>query len=93
MILTYFIYFIVFIILLIVSIIAVKAINRGIEAKQNNKFIDLNDNDIENSKSFNKLKKNNDTALSDEIAKLNKLYSDGILNDEEFKKAKEKILK
>ena len=57
MILTYFIYFIVFIILLIVSIIAVKAINRGIEAKQNNKFIDLNDNDIENSTSFNKLKK------------------------------------
>ena len=79
--------------MLIVSIIAVKAINRGIEAKQNNKFIDLNDNDIENSTSFNKLKKNNDTALSDEIAKLNKLYSDGILNDEEFKKAKEKILK
>ena len=38
-------------------------------------------------------KNENSPSLVSEIQELNKLYDDGILNDEEFKKAKEKILK
>ena len=79
----YFIYIIIFLILTFVLVIAVKAITRGIEAKQNIKEEKLLDDN-----------KNEDVSnLANEIQKINKLHSDGILNDDEFKKAKEKILK
>ncbi len=78
-----FIYLIIFLILTFVLVIAVKAITRGIEAKQNIKEEKLLDDN-----------KNEDVSnLANEIQKINKLHSDGILNDDEFKKAKEKILK
>ena len=83
--LTNIIYFLVFIILAFVLSIAVKAITRGVEAKQiikdekNNKIMDENEN--HNFEVINKIKE------------LKNLHDQKILNDDEFKKAKEKILK
>ena len=81
--LIYFIYFIIFAILTFVLVIAVKAITRGIEAKEKNKEEEILYED-----------KNDDSDnLASQFQKLNKLHTDGILNNEEFKKAKEKLLK
>tara|TARA_B100001250_G_scaffold339553_1_gene306955 strand:- start:235 stop:501 length:267 start_codon:yes stop_codon:yes gene_type:complete len=85
----YFIYFVIFSILIFVLFIAVKAITRGIEAKENNK-LNLNKEESLNKSNFKKKESSN---LTDQIKELNKLYDDGILSEEEFKKAKEKILK
>ena len=83
--LTNIIYFSVFVILVFVLSIAVKAITRGVEAKQiikDEKNIDLN-NDIgsQNLEFVNQLKD------------LKDLYDKGVLSEDEFIKAKEKILK
>ena len=79
------IYFIVFIILAFVLSIAVKAITRGVEAKQvikDEKNLNLNnENDIQNLEVVNQIKD------------LKDLHDKGILDDNEFKKAKDKILK
>ena len=83
--LTNIIYFAVFAILVFVLSIAVKAITRGVEAKQiikDEKKIDVNnDNEINNLDVINQIKE------------LKDLHEKGILNEDEFKKAKEKILK
>ena len=89
--LTYFIYFIVFLILTYVLTIAVKAITRGIEAKENNKNNLIKENKL-NEENLNFSEKEA-TYLAEEIKNLNKLYDEGILTEEEFKKAKDKILK
>ena len=88
---TYFIYTVVFFILLFVLIIAVKAITRGIEAKENNK-LDLN-NQRKFSQEFLDSDTNNPNVLINKIKDLNELHNRGVLNEDEFKKAKEKILK
>ena len=79
------IYFAVFVILVFVLSIAVKAITRGVEAKQiikEEKDFDLNsEKSIQNSE------------VVDQIKELKNLHEKGILNDDEFRKAKEKILK
>ncbi len=83
--LTNIIYLAVFIILVFVLSIAVKAITRGVEAKQiikDEKNLEtVEENENQNSEVINQLKE------------LKSLYDKGILNDDEFKKAKEKILK
>ena len=83
--LTNIIYFAVFIILAFVLSIAVKAITRGVEAKQiikEEKETNLNnDDDKQNLEVVSQLKE------------LKQLYDNGIINENEFKKAKEKILK
>ena len=84
----YFIYFVIFSILIFVLFIAVKAITRGIEAKENNK-LNLNKEESLNKSNFKKKESSN---LTEQIKELNKLYNDEILSEEEFKKAKEKIL-
>ena len=62
------------------------AIMNGMRAKSNNKEDkNLQNNEIENS---SEAKKN----LSEEIDKLNNLLKDGVLTQEEFEKAKKKIL-
>ena len=79
------IYLTVFIILVFVLSIAVKAITRGVEAKQiikEEKNLDFN---VENEKQ--------NSHFVNEIKELKDLYEKGILNEEEFKKAKDKILK
>tara|TARA_B100000242_G_C42977454_1_gene453691 strand:+ start:872 stop:1117 length:246 start_codon:yes stop_codon:yes gene_type:complete len=76
------IYIVVALILIFVLYLAVKAITRGVEAKSElSKEKDKND--------INELKQD----LSDEISKLKKMHDDGVITEEEFKKAKEKILK
>ena len=83
--LTNIIYLAVFIILAFVLSIAVKAITRGVEAKQiikeEKNLETINDNEKENLEVVSQLKE------------LKNLYDNGIINENEFKKAKEKILK
>tara|TARA_B100000989_G_C19173344_1_gene316483 strand:+ start:149 stop:403 length:255 start_codon:yes stop_codon:yes gene_type:complete len=79
------IYFIVFVILAFVLSIAVKAITRGVEAKQvikDEKKLDFNNDDnLQNLEVVNQIKE------------LKNLHDKGILDDDEFRKAKDKILK
>tara|TARA_B100000123_G_C25477102_1_gene317467 strand:+ start:281 stop:565 length:285 start_codon:yes stop_codon:yes gene_type:complete len=91
---TYIVIGICIFLLLAVVYISAKPISMGIEARReiqdqklNNKSQDLNDNldvevDITNSK-------NN---ISDEIIKLEELKKKGILSEEEYKQAKQKLL-
>tara|TARA_Y100000817_G_C16717698_1_gene482178 strand:- start:275 stop:529 length:255 start_codon:yes stop_codon:yes gene_type:complete len=83
--LTNIIYLSVFIILAFVLSIAVKAITRGVEAKQiikeEKQLEQNNDNENQNLEVVSQLKE------------LKDLYDKGIINDSEFKKAKDKILK
>ena len=83
--LTNIIYLAVFVILVFVLSIAVKAITRGVEAKQiikDEKSLDLDsENRIQNSEVVNQIKE------------LKNLHEKGVLSDDEFRKAKEKILK
>ena len=76
------IYVVVAIILIFVLYLAVKAITRGVEAKSE----------------LSKEKEESDIRetiqdISSEISKLKKMHEDGVITQEEFKKAKEKILK
>ena len=82
--LTNIIYLAVFIILVFALSIAVKAITRGVEAKQINK---------DQSLKLNIDKESQNLEIVNQLKELKSLYDNGILNDDEFKKAKEKILK
>ena len=83
--LTNIIYLLVFVILVFVLTIAVKAITRGVEAKQV-----LNE---EKNLQTDNQKTNQNLEVINQIKELKDLHEKGILNDDEFKKAKEKILK
>tara|TARA_Y100000741_G_scaffold324071_1_gene274754 strand:- start:1184 stop:1438 length:255 start_codon:yes stop_codon:yes gene_type:complete len=83
--LTNIIYFAVFLILVFVLSIAVKAITRGVEAKQNIKE--------EKDESLNFADKKQNMEVVDQIRELKDLHDQGILSEDEFKKAKDKILK
>ena len=83
--LTNIIYFLVFIILVFVLSIAVKAITRGVEAKQTIKEEKNLDLDQENEKQK--------SEVINQLKELKNLHDKGILSDDEFIKAKEKILK
>ena len=83
--LTNIIYLAVFVILVFVLSIAVKAITRGVEAKQIIK--DEKDYDLNSEKSIQ------NSEVVDQIKELKNLHEKGVLNDDEFRKAKEKILK
>ena len=80
-----FIYFTVFIILAFVLSIAVKAITRGVEAKQ----VIKDEKNLE----LNKENENQSLEIIDQIKELKDLYDKGVLNEDEFKKAKDKLLK
>ena len=79
------IYLAVFVILVFVLSIAVKAITRGVEAKQIIK--DEKNFDLDSEKSIQ------NSEVVDQIKELKNLHEKGVLNDDEFRKAKEKILK
>ena len=79
------IYIIIFLILVFVLSIAVKAITRGVEAKQLNK-----DDKFFEHKNQNQ---NQNLQVINQIKELKDLHEKGVLNDNEFEKAKEKILK
>ena len=79
------IYLTVFIILVFVLSIAVKAITRGVEAKQTLKE--------EKNLESNNINENLNQDVINQIKELKELYDKKIINEDEFKKAKEKILK
>ena len=79
------IYLAVFVILVFVLSIAVKAITRGVEAKQIIK--DEKNFDLDSEKSIQ------NKEVVNQIKELKNLHEKGVLNDDEFRKAKEKILK
>jgi hypothetical protein len=83
--LTNLIYLAVFVILVFVLSIAVKAITRGVEAKQIIK--DEKNFDLDSEKSIQ------NKEVVDQIKELKNLHEKGVLSDDEFRKAKEKILK
>ena len=83
--LTNIIYFAVFVILVFVLSIAVKAITRGVEAKQIIK--DEKNSDLDLEQNIQNLE------VVDQIKELKNLHEKGVLSDDEFRKAKEKILK
>ena len=61
------------------------AIMKGFDAKEANRSEKKEDPD--------KIESSNDTSqLSNEISKLSELYKSGVLNQEEFEKAKKKLL-
>ena len=78
--------------LIIVLYISAKPISMGIEARRNIK--DNIKGDIENTENLidNNDEQFNDESISDEIMKLNELKNKGILTEDEYKKAKDKIL-
>ena len=90
--LNYLVFGIAIIIFATVIIISGKAISRGIEAKQNMKHKSEDEkiaiSDTEENANISKSNPN----FIDQINDLNKLKEQGIISDEEFKKAKEKIL-
>tara|TARA_A100001011_G_scaffold60329_1_gene60039 strand:- start:473 stop:733 length:261 start_codon:yes stop_codon:yes gene_type:complete len=85
--LTNIIYILVFVILVFVLSIAVKAITRGVEAKQIIKDEKNSESNLETNLDYKNLE------VINQIKELKELHDNGVINDDEFKKAKEKILK
>ncbi len=71
--------------LVLVVFISARPISMGIEARRNINHNNTSDN-IENDQEIN------DLNISDEIIKLNKLKDEGILTEQEYEKAKKKLL-
>ena len=89
---TYLVIGLCIILLLVVIFISAKPISMGIEARRNIKDIsdnELEDKDIINDDYDDNIEKN---SISQEISKLNDLKNKGLLTEEEYKRAKEKIL-
>ena len=74
----YFLYISVLFIFIFVLFIAFRAIKQGMDAKSDNK---REDNEYLPKK-----------LMSDELERISKLYENGNLSEDEYKKAKEKIL-
>ena len=62
-----------------VLFLGVKAIQKGLNAKNNKEFQQEKSDEINNS-------------ISEELEKLNKLFKSGAISEEDFQKAKKKIL-
>ena len=83
---TLFVIGICLLLLVIVVFIAAKPISMGIEARRNiNNKTDIDEVQIHEAEIENK-------NISDEIIKLKKLKDDGIISDDEYIKAKNKLL-
>tara|TARA_A100001388_G_C28737464_1_gene484936 strand:- start:444 stop:713 length:270 start_codon:yes stop_codon:yes gene_type:complete len=77
------------ILLLLVVYISAKPISMGIEARRN---INVNNSNDDSHYDDEVSDKKDDNNLYDEILKLEELNKKGILTDEEYKKAKKKLL-
>ncbi len=77
------------ILLLLVVYISAKPISMGIEARRN---INVNNSNDDSHYDDEVSDKKDDNKLYDEILKLEELNKKGILTDEEYKKAKKKLL-
>ena len=62
-----------------VLFLGVKAIQKGLNAKNNKEFNQEKSDELNNS-------------ISEELEKLNKLFKSGAISEEDFRKAKKKIL-
>ena len=79
--------------LIAVIYISAKPVSMGIEARRNINNKNKDDNLEVNEKVLdNELETSENTSISDEIIKLNNLKNDGIITEEEYLKAKEKLL-
>tara|TARA_Y100001935_G_C17196790_1_gene452940 strand:- start:153 stop:437 length:285 start_codon:yes stop_codon:yes gene_type:complete len=79
--------------LVAVIYISAKPISMGIEARRNINNKNQDENLEVNKKVLdNQLEASENISISDEIIKLNKLKNDGIITEEEYLKAKEKLL-
>ena len=89
---TYLVIGLCIILLLVVIFISAKPISMGIEARSN--INNKSDTNVEGKEELieNYDKNIDKNSISDEITKLNDLKNEGILSEEEYKKAKEKIL-
>ena len=74
-------------ILLFVLYLGATAIMSGFSAKEANRKVKEDNEDYISSD-----QPNDDQSLSDELEKLNKLKESGVLTEEEFEKAKNKLL-
>ena len=90
---TLFVIGICLLLLVIVVFIAAKPISMGIEARRNIKD-DPQDNpeNNQNIPDYHDYENSNKDTISSEILKLNELKNKGVLTEEEYKKAKDKIL-
>ena len=79
--------------LLAVVFISAKPISMGIEARRNNKN-NLEDENFSGDIDVSEVENNNDKKvhISDEIIKLSKLKNEGVITEDEFKKAKNKLI-
>ena len=81
------------ILLFAVVFVSIKPISMGIEARRDNKsdqpIPDPTEHEFENDSRKDIVDTKN---ISDEILKLNELKKEGILTDEEYEKAKKKLL-
>tara|TARA_Y100001970_G_scaffold292794_1_gene435870 strand:- start:510 stop:776 length:267 start_codon:yes stop_codon:yes gene_type:complete len=87
MLLTYIISGISLAIFIIIIVIAAKAVSRGVQAKRNQSA----DNESSNIDSDIDLNTSN-KIVSEELRKLKELHQEGVLDETEFKKAKDKLL-
>jgi len=72
---------------------SIKPITMGIEARRNlNNKISKSDDEKNDDVEINQNLEENNILISDEIIRLNNLKKDGLLTEEEFEKAKEKLL-
>ena len=85
--LTYIIIGISLVIFITIIIIGAKAVGRGIQAKRNTSINDETEN-IQDSEELEQ----NSKIVSEELKKLKQLHDDGVLDEQEFKKAKDKLL-
>ena len=89
---TYLVIGLCIILLIVVIYISAKPISMGIEARRNinhssNKEDDYSQN-LDDDEQYNK----EESSISNEILKLNDLKQKGLLTQEEYEKAKEKLL-
>ena len=72
---------------------SIKPISMGIEARRNmNNNISKSDDENNDDTEISQNSDENKLQISDEIIRLNNLRKDGLLTEEEFEKAKEKLL-
>jgi hypothetical protein len=88
---TYLVIGLCLLLLIIVVYISAKPISMGIEARRNIKDNVKNENE-NNEDLTDNYEQVNEKSISDEIIKLNELKDKGILTQEEYNKAKDKIL-
>ena len=88
---TYLVIGVCLLLLIIVVYISAKPISMGIEARRNIKDNIKNENE-NNEDLTDNYEEVNEKSISDEIIKLNELKDKGILTQEEYNKAKDKIL-